>query len=205
MKPWEQALKAVAQLLNHAEINWMLVGSAATAVHGAGIEPGDIDILIPTAGEVYTAAAVLPSKAEQSPTADPGTWHSTDTQPVLTWTDNTGSRWTFGRWTINRTKVELANLEPPEPSDAVIETGAAHSFALELSWHGTLLLVVPIELQIATMIARDQQQRLNATLAANHPDELNVGLLRRTLNDRHIEAADPRIPTALHQVLTANS
>jgi len=205
MKPWEQALQAAAQLLNQAEINWMLVGSAATAIHGADIEPGDIDILIPTPPEVYTAAAVLPSKADQSPTSDPSTWHSSDTQPVLTWTDDTGTRWTFGRWTINHTTIELANLDPPEPSDTVIETGAVQSFAIELNWHGTLLPVVPIELQIATMIARDQQQRLKAALATNHPDELTVSLLRRTVNDRHIEAPDPRIPTELRQLLTADS
>lgn len=204
-KHWEPALEYVADRLNQAEVAWMLVGSTATAIHGAAIDPGDIDILIPTASGVHAAAAVLPSRTERWSNTDPGTWHSSLTQPVLTWVDDTDTTWTFGRWTIKGTKLELANLQPAVPSSKLIETGAAQSVAIEMNWHGRNLPIVPLELQIGTMIARDQQDRLKAALAANDVGELNAVMLRRTLTDRQISMSDPRVPSALDGLLRDRS
>ena len=50
-------MATVAQQLNGGRIEWMLVGSAATALRGAAIVAGDIDIAIRTAGDVTRAAA----------------------------------------------------------------------------------------------------------------------------------------------------
>ena len=50
--PWTTALASVAEQLNGNRIEWMLLGSAATALRGAAIVPGDIDIAIHSAATV---------------------------------------------------------------------------------------------------------------------------------------------------------
>jgi hypothetical protein len=42
--PWEDALLALIMRLNATDIRWWLYGSAALAVRGFEVEPGDIDI-----------------------------------------------------------------------------------------------------------------------------------------------------------------
>ncbi|SDS19187.1 hypothetical protein [Microlunatus soli] len=70
-----------------------------------------------------------------------------------------------------------------------------------MDWYGTVLPVVPIELQLGTMIARDQQHRLRATLEAIDPSRLDIAMLRRTVADRQIMASGSRIPTVLLDLL----
>lgn len=55
--PWTTTLADVAERLNGNSIEWMLVGSAATALRGAAIVPADIDIAILTAADISRAAS----------------------------------------------------------------------------------------------------------------------------------------------------
>lgn len=198
---WESALEYTAERLNHVGVSWMLVGSAATAIHGATLSPGDIDILLPTPAAVHVAAGVLPSRPEPWATSDPGTWQSSVAHPVLTWTDGTDTTWTFGRWTVEGTKVELANLQSAAPSRGLIETRPSNSMAIERTWHGLRLPIVPLEVQLGTMVVRDQQDRLRAVLAVTPARALDAAMLRRVIADRQIDATDPRIPDALVDLL----
>lgn len=182
--------------IDQASVAWLLVGSAATAIHGAAIDPGDIDILMATTAEVHEAADALPNRTERWPDTNPGTWHSSIAQPVLTWVDGAGTTWTFGRSTIQNTKVELANVQTAVPNSHLTETHATQSDAIPVRWHRRILPVVPLELQIATMIGRDQQSRLEATLAGADLSGLNSVTLRRAITDRQIKASDPRVPSA---------
>ncbi|MFC6707656.1 hypothetical protein [Flexivirga alba] len=45
------------------------------------------------------------------------------------------------------------------------------------------------------MIARDQRDRLTATLAGADLSELNSVMLRRAITDRQLSASDPRVPS----------
>lgn len=45
MVGWEQALDTFASRAGGA-LRWMLVGSSATRVQGAAVDPGDVDILV---------------------------------------------------------------------------------------------------------------------------------------------------------------
>ena len=45
MEPWEAALAAFVDCVA-TQLRWMLIGSAATAVQGVVIVPGDVDILV---------------------------------------------------------------------------------------------------------------------------------------------------------------
>lgn len=44
--PWEQALEIILHTIEGYDINWWLVGSAALAVRGLPITPGDIDLSV---------------------------------------------------------------------------------------------------------------------------------------------------------------
>ncbi|MFI6827145.1 hypothetical protein ACIBG5_08590 [Kribbella sp. NPDC050241] len=198
---WSDALRELAVRLAGTDVDWMLVGSAATALHGAAIEPGDIDVAVSTSAGVRTAATVLPSRTDRSSPADP-LWFSSLDEPTLTFDDPGQARWTFGRWTLAGFTVELAYIDSPAPTDLLVETpaGAVWSERSVLDWNGTQIPVVPVEVQLATMIFRDQPDRLRATLTAVDPASLDVGLLRRALAGRETGGAPLKVPDALREL-----
>lgn len=201
---WSEALRELAVRLAGTDVEWMLVGSAATALHGAAIEPGDIDVAVSTSAGVRTAAAVLPSRTDPSSPTDP-IWFSSLAEPTLTFIDPSDDRWTFGRWTLAGFTVELAHIDSPAPTDLLVETPATAVWNERsvLDWNGTRIPVVPVEVQLATMIFRAQPDRLQATLAALDPASLDVGLLRRAIAGREAAGAALHVPDVLRERLTS--
>jgi hypothetical protein len=203
-------LATVAEQLNGNRIEWMLLGSAATALRGAAIVPGDIDIALFAADDVTRAAAVLPTPdAPDAPDAPelvesgvPAGWISTAAEPTLHF-GHAGERWTFGRWFIDGVKVELAHIDAPTVAALMIETRAP------LVWHeretlncrGQSIPTVPIEVQLATMTARQQDARIDATIAAIDTSLLNVPLLRRAISDKQSEVPAMTVPESLQRLL----
>ncbi|MFG1627878.1 hypothetical protein [Kribbella sp. NPDC049227] len=200
---WSDALRELAVRLAGTEVEWMLIGSAATALRGAAIEPGDIDVAVSTAAGVRTAATALPSRTARSSPTDP-LWFSSVAEPTLTFDDPGGARWTFGRWTLAGFRVELAHIDSPA-TDLLVETpaGAVWSERSVLDWNGAQIPVVPVEVQLATMIFRDQADRLQATLTAVDPISLDVGLLTRAVAGRETEGVTLQVPDVLRRLLTA--
>ncbi|MEV8376971.1 hypothetical protein AB0P21_29785 [Kribbella sp. NPDC056861] len=193
----------VAERLNASGIEWMLVGSAATALRGAAIVPADIDIAVHTAAEVSDAATVLPTPA--GPPArpdDPAGWFSTAAEPSIRF-DHAGEHWTFGKWIIDEVKVELAHIDAPAAAALMMETRST------LVWNeretltclGQPIPTVPIEAQLATMIARQQDSRIRAAIAAIDPAQLDVTLLRRAISDRRSEVPGLAIPLSIQHLL----
>ncbi|MEV5966497.1 hypothetical protein AB0L70_32310 [Kribbella sp. NPDC051952] len=209
--PWTMALATVAERLNGSRIEWMLLGSAATALHGAAIVPGDIDIAIRAADDVARAATVLPtpelaepsSAVVQDATASPSLWFSTTTQPTLQFGD-AGERWTFGRWIVGSVKVELAHIDAPAVATLMIETRAPLVWHERetLTCHGQPIPTVPIEVQLATMISRRQDARIDATITAIDPTQLNLPLLHRAIADKQSEFPNMTVPDSLQHLLS---
>ena len=204
--PWTTALASVAEQLNGNRIEWMLLGSAATALRGAAIVPGDIDIALLTADDVTRAASVLPTpdapKPVESDELVPSDWISTAAEPTLRF-GHSGERWTFGRWFIDGVKVELAHIDAPAVAALMIETRAP------LVWHERKTLnchdqpvpTVPVEVQLATMISRQQDARIDATIAAIDTTLLNLPLLRRAISDKRSEVPAMTVPESLQRLL----
>ncbi|ONI75749.1 hypothetical protein BWI15_07960 [Kribbella sp. ALI-6-A] len=207
--PWTTTLATVAEQLNGHRIEWMLLGSAATALRGAAIVPGDIDIAIRTAEDVTRAAAVLPTPdargADESGPDVSGQgpdWFSTTAEPVLRF-DRPGERWTFGLWMIGGVKVELAHIDAPAVAALMLEARSPLVWqeAEILEYHGQPVPTVPIEVQLATMVARQQDSRIDATIAAVDTTRLNLPLLHRALSDKQSEVPAMTVPESLQRLL----
>lgn len=200
---WIDVLELVAVRLNRAGIDWMLVGSSATAVRGVDIEPGDLDIALPTPSAVYAAALHLPSRLDGPLTNDPDGWYSSVAQPVRDFSDHAGSRWAFGRWTLEGVKVELAHIDRPGTADLMVETFGQAVWAARavMDWKGVQVPVVPIETQLVTMMLREQHERLETTLSTVDLDVLDLALLRRAITDRQTEAGPFHIPNLVRRIL----
>ncbi|WUJ72153.1 hypothetical protein OG809_02580 [Kribbella soli] len=194
---WTTTLATVAERLNNAHIDWMLLGSAATALRGVAIVPGDIDIAVRTADDITHAATVLPTPSKPP---DPNLWFSTLAQPALQWGD-ANERWYFGRWMINDVKVELADIHAPDVAELLVETRSPLVWQQRqtLTCHGQLIPTVPIEVQLATMMARRQDARIDATLARA---PVNLQLLRRAITGKESEIPDVSVPEQLRRLLT---
>lgn len=192
----------VAERLNGGGIEWMLLGSAATALRGVAIVPGDIDIAILTADDVIRAATVLPTPdvagAVESGGFVPADWVSTVAEPVRQFGDD-GVRWTFGRWYVEGVKVELAHIDAPAVAGLMVETRAPLVWQERqtLRCHGQAIPTVPIEVQLATMVARQQDARIDATIAGIDLALLDVPLLRRAIRDKQSEVPGMAVPESV--------
>jgi hypothetical protein len=193
---WTTTLATVAERLNDAHIDWMLLGSAATALRGVAIFPGDIDIAVLAADDITHAATVLPTPPEPP---DRNLWFSTIAQPALQWGDE-NERWRFGRWMINDVKVELAHIDAPAVADLMVETRSPLIWRERqtLTCHEQHIPAVPVEVQLATMMARQQHARIEATIAHT---PLNLQLLRRAIADKQSEIPGLAVPEQLRQLL----
>ncbi len=197
-----RALAAVAEAFNEDQLDWMLLGSAATALRGAALEPGDVDIAISSAADVSRAATLLPTPDSRDTSDQASGWISTTAEPTLALGD-AGERWTFGRWFIHGVKVELAYIEAPAVSGLLLETRGPRAWAERdvLSCHGQVVPTVPIEVQVATMIARGQDDRVRATLDAIDVSHFNIDRLRRAISDKRAEVSDLLVPERVRQLM----
>jgi hypothetical protein len=198
---WSDALRELAARLERTDVEWMLVGSAATALRAAAIEPGDLDVAVATSAGVRAAANVLPCQADQSAATD-GLWFSSLAEPILSFVAH-DARWMFGRWMLAGVKVELAHIDGGAPADLLRETSgtAVWQERTLFNWNGTCIPVVPLEVQLATMIFRDQDDRLQTTLSALDPASLDLAMLRRALADRQSGGPSLRIPETIRSLL----
>jgi hypothetical protein len=201
---WAVALGLAAELLNRSRVSWMLVGSAATALRGAAIEPNDLDIAVSTAQDVVLAAELLTSPGVETSQDPEAAWFSTAFAPTLSF-GSPGERWTFGRFLIDDFRVEIAYIDSPGTAALYLETRSP------LSWddrevllcRGQVVPTVSIEPQLATMIARRQADRLEATLAAIDLESVDRSRLLKAIQDKRMEVPDLSIPAGIQALLTA--
>lgn len=97
MEPWEAGLAAFIDCVD-TQLSWMLIGSAASAVQGVVIVPGDVDILVHADTPDTAMYAGLERLHEfavgSSPTVDLATFDSTREHPLISTADGS---WLFGR------------------------------------------------------------------------------------------------------------
>lgn len=188
MVGWEQALDTFASRAGGA-LRWMLVGSSATRVQGAAVDPGDVDILVhpETSDSDLTAitAALMPYAATHAVSDDPDHFLSTPDQPLVATPDGT---WLLGRWIIAGCKLEVARIRVDLEPTTIIETLGIGVWDTRrtVPWRGHHVPVVPLEVQLATMLSRGLDQRASAVRAHLDANGLDEALLAQAFNDRGI-------------------
>lgn len=182
--PWMGALSRFARLVQHVGAEWMLVGSAATAVRGVDLVPGDLDALVRAALDVESIAAVMPSSDDDDGNADPASFLSSTARPVLRFANG---RWALGRWHLGGVEVEVAHIHSAgRERDRLIETAGDRIWRKRESVDllGSRIPIVPLEVQIATMVVRAQDERLLRVMRVVAETGLRQDLLREALRDR---------------------
>jgi hypothetical protein len=87
----------------------------------------------------------------------------------------------------------------------MVETRSVRAWEVRetLDCRGQPVPAVPVELQLATMVARRQHARIEATLAAvGRIDRL---LLRQAISDRRVEGSAMVLPEQLERFLEADA
>lgn len=145
---WRSGLHAFAERMAGSGVFWWLYGSAALAVRGIQVVPGDIDVAVDDAertAEAMEGLLVLP----------------------LTYMPRWVADWTA--WAFEGAIVEwvqgchpTASSPPHEQEPAIIDS------LEEVSWHGHQMLVPPLSSQLQVLEARGLTER--AAVIRQHLD-----------------------------------
>lgn len=189
MGDWAGALERFLATTAPLSLEWMLVGSAATAVHGATVAPGDIDVLVhPTVSEADLgplAQALLPHAANASPGQDLDVALSTAARP---WYSSADGGWLLGRWIAEGCRVEAARITQHLETRAIVETHGRPVWGVRevVTWRSQRVPVVPLEVQLATLLAREYSGRIEAVTARLSERGFDAALLERACQGRNV-------------------
>lgn len=139
--PWEDALDEAAERLAHSGIDWWLYGSAALAVRGLEVDPGDVDLAVEDAhhaGRIFEDVLI-------EPVSGPLDW-------VMRW-GGRGFHGALFEW----------SAEPSPHADASpCEHGRWAAGQLEtVSWRGRRLRLPPLHVHHAVSVHRGDHERAN--------------------------------------------
>jgi hypothetical protein len=134
---WEQALLTFLKMVEGKSIDWWLVGSAALAVRGLDVMPGDIDLC--TGEEDALTLQNLLSDSMIQPLQDSTGW-------VGKW---------FGRAFLGAKLEWVGGLNESSDAGGVSDFGlVAHSRLETIRWNGYAIRVPPLDLQLETSVRR---------------------------------------------------
>jgi hypothetical protein len=139
---WEAALEEFLRRVSGATLNWWLYGSAALAVRGIPVEPGDIDVRVDDAalaGRLFDDLLVTPVERLDG------------------WVANYVGR-AFHHAVIEWLSEPRADLDGPA---APSEQGASIEPHLEtVHWHGYAVRVPPLSAQLRACVQRGLSDRV---------------------------------------------
>ncbi len=142
--PWRETLHELCQRTSGRELGWWLAGSAALAVRGASIEPGDIDLVCSddgalSLGTIFADALLEPVVCDRSGTVS----------------DYCGRAFLTAR--LEWIGAPKDGVDSPSPSDF----GPIAASRLEtVTWEGFQLRVPPLDLQRAVSQRRGLTTRV---------------------------------------------
>jgi predicted nucleotidyltransferase len=147
--PWEQALVELSERLDRSGVAWFLCGSTALAVRGIDVEPRDVDLVTEDHAAVVEAlgnALIEPVSRDSE-----RTW-------VAEW---------FGRAYLGARVEWIAGVYPEvDEGSSQNEIGPEAASRLErVDWNGRVLLLTPLDLQLAVSAQRGLRGRVEAIQA----------------------------------------
>lgn len=196
---WEKALETFCSLYFPSQIDcsWVIVGSVGSALQGARMSPGDLDIYVEHRGDMAKLAAVLESFSLKScsvyPTTDGG-WLSSIEEPTFTQSFPSGFTWTKGKWMIQHFDVELVQISDPagipdsEMGEGIWEGGQyIWTYARLIPFGQFSIPVVPLEIQLESNLRRRRQDRVEAIIEALRINGYDRELLNKALSSANKE------------------
>ncbi len=206
MTDWKAAMSTVVRHVKMREAEathrWAVIGSAATALHGVRVVPRDIDLLAEDPeGVAWLADAMQPFAPVRCPgPANDEAWFSSREQPLSVGPDDYGFHWTFGRWIVDKVKVEVAHIAAPKAwptstdGEGIWEAGfEIWPFIRVVSFRGHAVPVVPLEIQLETSARRGLDERVDGILEVLRRDGYDAALLRIALRKQRWEAFQHRL------------
>jgi len=173
-----------------------IIGSVASALQGCRVSPRDIDLLTIEPEAAYRFAELMSAYAPahcEHPT-DHGEWLSTAETPLSIGPDEWGFFWHFGRWEVGGMKVEVAHIVAPEGSPTSADGAGIWEAGPEIWPHvrcvpfaGTLVPVVPLEIQLETSFARGMEERTASILTVLRQNGYDSSLIRKALDNERLE------------------
>lgn len=166
MSDWQHTLSTFADSAPD-DVRWMLVGSAATRLHGVDVDPGDVDVLVhpqtPDDALLRLASALSDHAVDGPASQSLEHFMSSRDQSLLA-----SGAWLLGRWMIDGHKLEVARIREPIDPTTLLETHGLAIWSLRevVEWRGWSVPVVPLEVQLATVVLRGQADREKSVRAA---------------------------------------
>jgi len=142
--PWREALRELCRRTSGIERDWWLTGSAALAVRGVPVEPGDVDLVCTADGALRLGQVFADAMIEPVVKADSG-WIS--------------DYW--GRAFVGARIEWIGGPKPAVDSPAPSDFGPAAASRLEtVTWQGWQFQLPPLELQRAVSVRRGLTERV---------------------------------------------
>jgi len=214
MSSWQPVLEAVvgaAQPLFACprtqagdEPQCAIIGSVASALQGCRVAPRDIDLLAVEPEAAYRFADLMSAYTPvhcEHPT-DHAQWLSSVETPLSAGPDDWGFFWHFGRWEVSGIKVEVAHIAAPEgfPSSedgvGIWEAGPEiWPYIRCVPFAGTLVPVVPLEIQLQTSFARGLEERTAALVSALRQNGYDSALIQKALDGERVKRFEEMMRT----------
>jgi hypothetical protein len=140
---WERSLSAFLQIIEGSSIDWWLTGSAALAVRGLDIAPGDLDLVVDDASASRLGELLLDYLVEPM-------------QPSTGWIWN----W-FGRAFLYARLEWVGGVNESADDPHISDFGPTAAKRLEvINWHGSAIRVPPLDLQLEVSKRRGLVERV---------------------------------------------
>lgn len=172
-----------------------IIGSVASALQGCRVAPRDIDLLAvePEAAHRFAGLMSAHTPAHSEHPTDHAQWLSSTETPLSIGPDEWGFFWHFGRWKVAGIEVEVAHIVAPEgfptseDSAGIWEAGPEiWPYVRCVPFAGTLVPVVPLEIQLQTSFARGMEERTAAILAVLRQTGYDSDLIQKALSSERL-------------------
>ena len=188
---WRMALQHAVVRLADTRIEWLVIGSAASALQGGEIEPRDVDLLFRTREDLMAFVRKMHGLTPSSPEAPLSVedWRSSQAQPIKTETFPGAFTWHKAAWDIEGVRLDATAIENNGVPDSLhgdgVWEGGDHVWSFVTRAQD--LPVVALEVQLESCLRRDLDSRARAIAVCLQHSGYAVERLVQVLSRGHLE------------------
>jgi hypothetical protein len=185
------ALQHAVVRLADTRIEWLVIGSAASALQGVEIEPRDVDLLFRTREDLMAFVRKMHGLTPSSPEAPLSVedWRSSQAQPIKTETFPGAFTWHKAAWDIEGVRLDATVIENNGVPDSLhgdgVWEGGDHVWSFVTRAQD--LPVVALEVQLESCLRRDLDSRARAIAVCLQHSGYAVERLVQVLSRGHLE------------------